>query len=110
MLSKPADKIVFADDKLEQAFLFLSEQDWLKKAIQKTIDNLEQNAFYGQPISKKLIPKEYIKKYNIDNLWWVSLPNAWRLVYSVMGVNNIEILAIIIDYFDHKIYERKFQY
>ena len=110
MLTKPAYKIVFADDRLEYNFISLNKNDWLKKAIQRVIDNLKWNAFCGQRISKKLIPKDYIQKYEINNLWWYQLPNAWRLVYSLMSIDKEKILATIVDYFDHKDYERKFGY
>ncbi len=108
-LIKQADGVLFADDKTEEAFNFLSEEDWLKKALKRVIVNLKENVFSGEKIRKKLIPKEYIQKYNIDNLFWYKLPKGWRLVYSVVG-NNIEVLAIIIEYFDHKNYERRFSY
>ena len=107
---KPADGVIFADDKLEEAFNSLNEDDWLKRAIRKAIDDLKENAFCGERIKKDQIPKEYIKKYGIDNLLWYPLPNAWRLVYSIISQDNIKILAVIIDYYDHKNYERKFGY
>lgn len=106
---KPADGIIFADNKVEEAFNSLKEGDWLKKAIERAMNNLKQNVFSGEKIRKDLIPKEYVQKYNVDNLFWYNLPKGWRLVYSVAG-NNIEVLAIIIEYFDHKNYERKFKY
>ncbi len=68
MFIKPSDKVVFVDDKLEDAFISLSENDWLKKAIKRAIDKLKENAFCGERIKKELIPKEYIKKYDINNL------------------------------------------
>ena len=108
-LIKRADGIIFADDKTEKAFNSLSENDWLKKAIEKVIEKLKENIFAGEKIRKELIPKKYINKYGIDNLYWCQLPNAWRLVYSVVA-NNVEILAVIIEYFDHKNYERRFNY
>ena len=54
-------------------------------------------------------PKEYIRKYSIDNLLWYPLPNAWRLVYSVFS-NEGELIVMIVEYFDHKEYERRFGY
>ena len=110
-LIKPADKVVFANDSLEKIFNSLKENDWLKKAISKAIINLKQNVFCGEHIPKRLIPKEYVQKYSVENLYWYSLPNSWRLVYSIFTFkDNIKILAVIIDYFDHKNYERKFGY
>lgn len=109
-LQKSADGVIFADDKVEEDFNSLSEDDWLKKAIQKAIDDLKDNVFCGERIRQRQIPKEYIKKYGIDNLWWYPLPNAWRLVYSVITPSNVEILALIVEYFSHKGYERRFKY
>lgn len=108
-LYKPADEVIFANEKIEKAFNSLKEDDWLKKAILRTIADLKENAFCGERIKKELIPKEYIKKYGIDNLLWYPLPNAWRLVYSVFATDK-KITAMIVEYFDHKNYERRFGY
>tara|TARA_Y100000310_G_scaffold291251_1_gene319091 strand:+ start:459 stop:791 length:333 start_codon:yes stop_codon:yes gene_type:complete len=110
MLSKPADKVIFTDNDLENSFLSLSEEDILKKAIKRTIIRLKENIFAGKNIPKKQIPKVYTMKYGIDNLWRYPLPNGWRLVYSVMPLNENFLLANIIDFFDHKTYERVFNY
>lgn len=110
MLRKPADKIIFIEDSIEQAFLSLPENDKIKKAINRAIEEFKENIFCGKNIPKKQIPREYIKKYGIDNLWWLPLPDAWRLVYSVITPSNTEITAAIVEYFDHKNYERRFGY
>ena len=110
MFTKPSDKVSFADNKLEEAFNSLDEEDWLKKAVKRVIENLKENAFCGERIKKELIPKIYIQKYSIDNLLWYSLPNGWRLVYSIIAPNNIQILTLIIEYMNHKNYERRFNY
>ena len=109
-LQKKADAVIFADRKLENAFESLPENDWLKKSINKAIEKLKENIFAGENIPKKLIPKEYKNKYGIDNLWWYPLPNGWRLIYSILTPSNFEILAVILEYFDHKNYERRFNY
>jgi len=109
-LIKPADGVTFAEDELEQAFLSLANNSPLKNSINKAIKDLKENVFCGEQIKKERIPKEYIKKYKINNLWWFPLYDAWRLVYSVVTPTNIEILAVIIDYYNHKNYEKKFGY
>ena len=58
---------------------------------------------------KKLWPKDYVKKYNIDNLWKYDLPNAWRLIYTIKA-DQITVLAVVLEWFDHKDYERRFRY
>jgi hypothetical protein len=35
------------------------------------------------------------------------LPNGWRLLYSVVGV-EIELIAVVLDWMDYKDYERLF--
>lgn len=106
---KPS-KVAFAEDKLQKEFENLPEEDITKKHIKRAIKELKQNAFCGIQFPKRLIPKEYIQKYEIKNLWEYDLPDGWRLLYSIMPQNRIEILTIIIEWFNHKDYERKFRY
>ncbi len=60
-------------------------------------------------IPKKLWPAEYIKSYNITNLWKYNLPNAWRLIYTIKE-DEVMILNVILEWFDHKGYEKRFGY
>lgn len=109
MLVKPAKEVKFIERYLEDNFISLPENNPVRKGIQKAINKLKENVFCGERIPKNLIPKEYIQKYAIDNLWWYPLPDGWRLVYSI-ATNKSEIIAIIIEYFDHKNYEKRFGY
>jgi len=42
-------------------------------------------------------------------VWKYNLPGAWRLIYSIQGGEAI-IITIILDWMDHKTYEKKFKY
>jgi Txe/YoeB family toxin of Txe-Axe toxin-antitoxin module len=103
----------FADEKLKATFEELkdskTEDQILYKWILRAIDDLEENAFCGIQIPKHLIPKEYIQKYGIDNLWKYGFPKGWRLVYSVAN-SEVCIISIILEWFDHKGYEKRFGY
>ena len=81
----------------------------LLKSIERTKELLKANPFYGNPLSKKLIPKELITKYEVANLWRVELPNRWRLIYTITG-DEIKIICFILDYMDHKKYNKLFRY
>jgi len=81
----------------------------LFRSIERTKELLRANPFYGDPLSKKLIPKELIKKYEIENLWRVELPNRWRLLYTITG-NEIKIICFILDFMNHKKYNKLFGY
>jgi len=77
--------------------------------LSRALEDIENNAFCGIQIPKKLIPADYIKKYNIKNLWKYNLPDAWRLIYSIQG-KNLLVFSIILEWMDHKTYERRFRY
>jgi len=80
-------------------------------AITKKIELIKSDPHYGDPISKTLIPKQYVKKYEISNLFRVELPNYWRMLYSLIdGETKIEIIAFVIDVIDHSTYDKKFGY
>ena len=103
-------KVKFADDKIEKQFKSLEENNEIKKWIRRAIADIEKNAFCAVPIPKKIIPCEYIQKYGVRNLWKYDLPDGWRLIYSITTPNSIEIISIILEWFDHKDYERRFSY
>ena len=95
-LIKPAKAVIFVENKTEEAFNSLAENSPLKKSIMKAIFDLKDNVFCGEKIKKELIPQDYIRKYNINNLFWYKLSKGWRLVYSITG-DNIEVLAVILE-------------
>jgi len=106
---KPSE-VVFANDILETEFNRLDDGEDLKKFLKRAIRDIQKNAFCGVRIPKKLIPKKYVQEYKINNLWKYDLPDGWRLIYSIVTPNKIEILAVIMEWFDHKNYERRFKY
>jgi Txe/YoeB family toxin of Txe-Axe toxin-antitoxin module len=103
-------KIRFIDKSLEKALNILSENDPVKKAITKAIKEIKKNCYCGRNVKKKLIPKRLIEKYGINNLWIYNLPSAWRLLYSLTTSEEIELIAVILDWMNHKDYERLFRF
>jgi mRNA-degrading endonuclease RelE of RelBE toxin-antitoxin system len=106
-------KVVFPDKALKESFEKLaegrSEEKELFNWLNRAFDDISANAFCGVQIPKKQIPKEYSKKYGIDNLWKYNLSNAWRLLYSVAR-DEIIVVAIILEWMPHKDYEKRFGY
>ncbi len=105
-----ASKVIFISDELEKDFHALSDDDFVKKSMIRAIRDLKQNAFAGIQIPKKLIPKYYMQKYDIKNLWKYDLPRGWRLLYTVTAANEVELISAILEWFNHKNYERKLKY
>lgn len=103
----------FCDEKLKHEFERLKESRvedrMLHKWILRAIDDLNENAFCGIQVQKKLIPKVYVDKFCIDNLWKYDLPKGWRLLYSVAN-GEVCIISVILEWMDHKDYEKRFGY
>lgn len=106
---KPCE-IVFSNNIIEKEFYELSEEYSLKKFLKGTIKDIQENVFCDIKIPEKLIPKQHIEKYVINNLWKYNLLNGWRLVYPRVTPNKVGILAIILKWFNHKNYEGRFKY
>lgn len=105
--------VTFGDKKIETDFESLKdgkvEDKQLYTSIDRAIIDLKNNPACGIKVPKNLWPKEYIKKYDITNLWKYDLPKGWRLIYTIQ-TNEIMILNVILEWFDHKEYERRFHY
>ena len=106
-------EIKFAEARIENALQELknsnTEDKKLYKWIFRAFEDLEENAFCGIQLPKRLIPKLYIDKYGVDNLWKYDLPRGWRLIYSVTN-GHICVLSIILEWMNHTDYERRFNY
>lgn len=74
--------VAFMTKELEKAFHELKEGKFEEKKlfefINRAIEDLKKNPLCGIRIPNKLIPKDYVKKYKINNLWKYNLPNAWH--------------------------------
>ncbi len=106
---KPS-KVKFVSEKIKKDFESLNDSDLLKKSIKRAIKDLQQNAFFGIQIPKRLFPKAYIEKYKINNLWKYDLPKSWRLIYTITIENEVQIISAILEWFNHKDYDRRFKY
>lgn len=76
----------------------------LSKSISEKIELLKQNPHFGEPIKSKQIPKWFLKKYDIKYLFKVRLANYWRLLYTITGTNEIEIVIVIVEFVNHEEY------
>lgn len=86
-----------------------TEEMQLMRSIKQKIEFIKANPFYGDNISKALIPREYIIKYNAKNLWRVELTNYWRMLYTIKG-DQIEIICFILNIINHDKYNKLFGY
>lgn len=110
-------RVILSDD-AEEAYKYLNEQAPSSKiertvlnSFKKKVELIKANPHYGEPISKKLIPAKYIERYGVTNLFWVELPNFWRMLYTLTsGDSVVEIVAFVVEICDHKQYDKIFGY
>jgi len=106
-------EIQFVDIKVKTAYdkllVSTTEENDLHEEISKALSAISTNAFAGIQIPKKQIPKDYMKKYRIRNLWKYNLSKGWRLLYSVES-DGIKIISIILEWMNHKNYEKRMKY
>ena len=104
---------VFMKGQAKDSYLLLKiqtdkESQSLLNSINRTTEILKNNPQYGDPISKRLIPKE-LSKEGIQNLYRVELSNYWRMIYTIEGT-KIEILVFVLKIMSHKEYDKLFGY
>jgi len=86
-----------------------SDHQTLLNSIKRKIELLKANPEYGIHIPKNRIPKEYVRDYDVNNLWKINLSGAWRMIYTIRG-SEVEIISLILDIMNHRDYEKKFKY
>lgn len=96
-------KVRFQEEKTKIAYE--NEDKKIKKWLDTSLEKIEKNSFSGIQIPKKLIPEEY----KVNNLWKYNMPKGYRLIYSIEN-QEIQIVAIIIEWVKHKDYEKRFKY
>ena len=81
----------------------------LFSSIENKKEELQKNPFYGVQIPKNLIPRIYIERYDVENLWKCNLSLAWRAIYFIKGERE-RIFVSIVDLVDHSTYDKIFGY
>jgi len=105
--------LYFADDQVRHAFFMLqsgrAEEKEIFNQLNTAFDMIAIDPFCGIQVPKRLIPKVYITKYGIDNLWKFNFHKNWRLLYSVAS-DGTQVVTLVLEWLSHKEYERRFGY
>jgi mRNA-degrading endonuclease RelE of RelBE toxin-antitoxin system len=99
--------VAFAGERVKREYDSLGGD--LRRFVDRAIDDLKRDPFCGTHVPRQIIPKEYKRDYGARNLWKYDLPNAWRLVYFIEA-DHVSVVAIVLEWMDHKSYERRFGY
>lgn len=113
MIKRLNSRVIFHNQELYDLYKQLehgnSEEKKLYKWISRAIDDLKEDAFSGIAVPKDRIPKKYQKEFDAKTIWKYDMPKAFRLIYTIEN-NEIEVFAIILEWSDHKTYEKIFKY
>lgn len=105
--------VAFISDKLRRQFDALASGNDADKRLHaflsRALDDLKANPACGTKIAKRLWPREYMKRYRITNLWKYDLPGAWRVIYTI-DENDVRVMSVVLEWFNHKGYDRRFKY
>ena len=104
MVRKPAPKI-FVSDELAERLEKLKPEHKIARWISDMKGVLKENMYAGELIRKKQIPKQYIDRYNLNNLYRYSHPEGFRSSYTILNG-----CPYILDIMSHPEYDKVFGY
>ena len=77
--------------------------------LERVAGVLAENPYAGDRIRRQQIPGDYHRRYGRpENLWKYNLSRSWRLVDTI--ARDGEIIVVVIEWFSHDEYERRFNY
>jgi hypothetical protein len=104
MVRKPSPK-VFISDELAKCLSKLGPEHKICKWIGDMKEVFKENMFAGELIKKSQIPKQYIDRYNVNNLYRYSHPEGFRSCYTILNG-----CPYILDIMSHPEYDKVFGY
>jgi hypothetical protein len=96
---------VFLSERLDSFLKGLKPNHKFVKWINSMADALKENKFAGELIRKSQIPRFYVEKYRVNNLYRYSHPEGFRSCYTI-----VEECPRILDLMSHSVYDRVFKY
>ena len=90
-------------------YLNLQEDSELKEIVDEALDALKENRRAGITVGKKKIPKIYLQKYGITNLYKMNLKGNYRLTYTLIGLDE-GVCPHVIEVMTHPEYLKRFGY
>ena len=103
-------KKVFVSKELRDFFDSPNMKQKHRKWIERMREILLENMFIGEKIRKNRIPKEYVRKYDLSNLYRFSHPEGYRSLYTIEFFDDDGLCPVILDFLSHKKYDGVFDY
>ena len=104
MVRKPSPK-VFISEELAKLLEKVGPRNKCSKWIEDMKIVLSENMYAGELIKKSQIPKQYILRYGVNNLYRYSHPEGFRSCYTIL-----KGCPVILDLMSHAEYDKVFGY
>lgn len=95
---------------LEETISALDPDDRRRRWISDMDDTLKENMFAGEQVQKMLIPRHYVERYGINNLYRYQHPEGYRSCYTLVNYPGVGVCPLVLDFLNHPEYERLFGY
>jgi len=110
-VSKPRAPVgVLLEREVYEFYLRLKEGDELKRAIDKGLDVLKADMFAGERVKRQQIPRYYVDRFGVNNLYRLRLDRARRLCHTLVADQEGVKVFVLEIFSDHKSYSRRFGY
>lgn len=108
--SKISPHDVRFSEELAELLLRLKPGHNLRKWIGDMVDLLWENMEIGESIPKKQIPRYYIQRYEVTNLYRYEHPQDHRSIYTLKHFGELGVCPLVIETLTHREYNRRFGY
>ena len=101
---------VYLDKELEDILKKLDSNHKFNKWIADMKSVLKENMLAGDRIRKKQIPRHYVGRYGVNNLYRYDHPEGYRSCYTLTEHNQMGVCPLILDLKTHDEYSKIFGY
>ena len=109
MARKPS-RAVYVSQELNELLKTLDPQHKIRRWIEDMKIALKNNMFEGEKIRKRQIPRYYVERYGVNNLFHYGHPDGYRSCYTLHNFAGLGVCPVILDIRPHSEYERIFGY
>jgi len=101
---------VFHSEELDELIRGLELDDKRRRWVEDMETVLKENIFAGEKIPKRQIPKYYVERYGVNNLYRYGHPEGHRSCYTIFRRDGLGVCPTVLDLMTHREYERRFRY
>lgn len=81
---------------LEETISALDPDDRRRRWISDMDDTLKENMFAGEQVQKMLIPRHYVERYGINNLYRYQHPEGYRSCYTLVNYPGVGVCPLVL--------------